>query len=131
MKTTRKDREHLIDRPAVRQRAAGIGSRKGEGKKVGLDISKEHRLTLSLLKGLGEGIALVNEEGKQILVNDELCKMTGFSEEELLAQKPPFKYWAEEGLKEINDAFEKTLKGVGGEYELIFKRKNGEDSRLW
>ena len=126
MKTTREDSRNLTDRPAVRQRAAGAGSRENEGKLVGVDITKEHGLTLSLLKGLKEGIALVNREGKQILVNDELCKMTGFSEEELLAQKPPFKYWAEEGLKEINDAFEKTLKGVEGEYELIFKRKNGE-----
>jgi PAS domain S-box-containing protein len=126
MKKIRKDSEHLIARSTVRQRAAGIGSRKGEGKKVGLGITKEHGLTLNLIKGLKDGIALVDGEGRQILVNDELCKMTGFSEEELLGQRAPFKYWAEEGLKEINDAFEKTLKGAAGEYELIFKRKNGE-----
>jgi PAS domain S-box-containing protein len=97
-----------------------------ERKRAEEKIRKEKEFTLSLLKGLKEGFAVVDQDGKQILVNDELCKMTGYSEKELLNQKPPFKYWAEEGLEDINKAFEKTLRGVEGEYELIFKRKNGE-----
>jgi len=87
---------------------------------------KEKEFTANLLKGLGEGFAVIDHEGKQILVNDALCKMTGYSQEELMNQKPPFKYWAEEGLESIKGAFEKTLKGVEGEYELVFKKKNDE-----
>ncbi|MFQ6032999.1 MAG: PAS domain S-box protein, partial [Candidatus Zixiibacteriota bacterium] len=97
-----------------------------ERKEAEKKIRKEKEFTLSLLKGLKEGFAVVDQEGKQILVNDELCKMTGYSEKELLNQKPPFKYWAEEGLKDIKEAFEKTLEGIEGEYELIFNRKDGE-----
>jgi len=97
-----------------------------ERKRVEEKIRKEKEFTASLLRGFKDGFAVVDREGRQILVNEELCKMTGYSERELLNQKPPFKYWAEEGLEKINEAFQKTLKGVEGEYELLFKRKNGE-----
>jgi PAS domain S-box-containing protein len=97
-----------------------------ERKRAEERIRKGHEFTLSLVKGLSEGFAVVDQEGRQTLVNTELCKMTGYSEKELLEQKPPFKYWAEEGLEEINEVFEKTLKGIEGEYELVFKKKSGE-----
>ena len=87
---------------------------------------KQREFNYGLLKRLKEGFAAVDKDGTQILSNDELCKMTGYSEEELTNQRPPFKYWAEEGIEEINEAFEKTLRGIEGEYELIFKRKDGE-----
>lgn len=89
-------------------------------------IKKEEEFIFSLLKGLKPGLAAVDREGKQLLVNDELCRMTGFSEEELLGQNPPFKYWAEESIKKINESFEQSLKGIEGERELVFKKKNGE-----
>jgi len=89
-------------------------------------IRKEKEFTANLLKCLKDGFAAIDHEGKLILVNDELCKMTGYSEKELLSQKPPFNFWAEEGLKDIKEAFEKTLKGVEKEYELVFKKKDDE-----
>jgi hypothetical protein len=57
MKTTREDSKNLTDRPAVRQRVTGAGSPESEGKRVGVDITKEHGLALSLLKGLKDVIA--------------------------------------------------------------------------
>jgi PAS domain S-box-containing protein len=95
-------------------------------KKAEEKVRKEKEFTLTLIKRLKEGFAVIDQEGKQILVNDALCKMTGYSKKELINEKPPFKYWAEEGLKDINEAFEKTLKGVEDTYELIFKRKDGK-----
>ncbi len=105
---------------------AELEKAEAERRRTEQQIRREKEFTSSLLQGLKEGLAVVDQEGMQILVNVELCKMTGYSEKELLGQKPPFKYWAEEGLERINEAFEKTLKGVEGEYELTFKRKDGE-----
>jgi PAS domain S-box-containing protein len=99
----------------------GVKSRQGEEK-----IRNEMEFNANLLKGLKDGFAAIDQEGNQIRVNDELCKMTGYTEQELLNQKPPFNYWAEEGLNDIKEVFEKSLKGIEGEYELIFKRKNNE-----
>jgi len=98
-----------------------VKSRRGEE-----GIRKEREFTANLLKGLREGFAAIDHEGKLILVNDELCKMTGYSEKELLNQRPPFNFWAEEGADDIKETFEKTLKGMEGDYELIFKRKDDE-----
>jgi len=127
LKDENKTKKQLIDELArMRQQLAELRKAETGCKKAEEKIKEEKEFILSLLLRLKEGFAAIDHKGKQILVNDELCKMTGYSKEELLNQKPPFKYWAEEGIRDINKAFKKTLKGTEGEYELIFKRKNGE-----
>jgi PAS domain S-box-containing protein len=97
-----------------------------ETKKVGQDSISERNFSDSIINNLADGFAAVDASGKQIIVNDKLCEMTGFSKEELIGKKAPFKYWAEENLDKIDYAFKQTLKGVSKDWELIFKRKNGE-----
>jgi len=87
-------------------------------------VRKEKEYIESLIQGIKEGVILLDKDGRQILTNDEFCKMTGFSKEELVNIYPPFNYWAQEDMSRIKDAFAKTLKGVEGEYELIFKKKD-------
>ena len=43
-----------------------------------------HQLFQAIIEQTGEGIALANREGNYVLVNPVLCKMTGYSREELL-----------------------------------------------
>ncbi|MBI4285025.1 MAG: PAS domain S-box protein [Chloroflexi bacterium] len=89
-------------------------------------IGREKDFTAGLLKGLNVGVCVADETGRQVMVNDELCRMTGFTQEELLGQKPPFSYWAEEAQAETFKAFEATFRGAEGEYELVFRKKSGE-----
>ncbi len=60
--------------------------------------SKQRRFFESIIDGLSEGFAAADHEGKQTIVNQKLCEMTGFQKEELIGGQPPFKYWAEEGM---------------------------------
>ncbi len=88
-------------------------------------IRNMYEFTLQIIQSFKEGVATVDGDGNLVQVNAALCKITGFNEEELLGQKPPFNFWAEEGLEDIAKAFEDTLQGIEGEYESIFKKKDG------
>ncbi len=66
----------------------------------------------SIIDSLYNGVAAVDADGKQIVVNKALCEMAGFQKAELLGAMPPFKYWAEESLDDIFSAFNQVLKGV-------------------
>lgn len=95
-----------------------------ERKKYEELIKKDKEYVENLIQGIKEGFVLVDKDAKQILVNEEFCKMTGYSKAELINIYPPFNYWAEEDIPRIKEAFIKTLEGNEGEYELIFKRKD-------
>jgi PAS domain S-box-containing protein len=82
--------------------------------------------TSSLIRSMQDGFSVVDVDGIQMAVNPALCRMTGFTEEELIGIPPPFPYWPPEELGKIQTAFTETLKGNGGDFELMFLRKNGE-----
>ncbi|TGK49746.1 PAS domain-containing protein [Leptospira bouyouniensis] len=83
-------------------------------------------LANQLLANMVDGFSVIDSQGKQIKVNRSFLEMTGFNQEELLGSVPPYPYWPEEKLLEINKAFEETLLGNHKNFELTFKRKNGE-----
>lgn len=89
-------------------------------------LSRQRVFLESIIDNFDNGVAAVDAEGKQIVVNKALCEMTGFQKEELLGATPPFKYWAEESLDDIFSAFNQVLEGVPRNVTVTFKRKNGE-----
>jgi PAS domain S-box-containing protein len=74
------------------------------------------------------GLAAVDETGTQTYVNAAFCALVGFTEDELLGQKPPFRYWPPEEMAVIDRAFELTVRGEAPRdgFELTFRRKNDE-----
>jgi PAS domain S-box-containing protein len=96
-----------------------------EIKKLEQKLINDINFSNSIINNLAEGFAAIDSSVKQIIANDRLCEMTGFNRDELLGEKAPFKYWAEENLDKIDSAFKQTLKGVLRDWELIFKRKDG------
>ena len=74
----------------------------------------------SLITSMQDGLSVLDSNGVHIDVNPALCKMTGFSKEELIGTGPPHPYWPEESYEELQAAFEQTLKGKFKEFELIF-----------
>ena len=82
--------------------------------------------TRSLIESMQEGFSVLDHTGEAFDANPALCRMTGFAKEELVGIKAPFPYWPPEEYDNIRNAFEKTLMGAGGEFELTFMRKNGE-----
>lgn len=78
-----------------------------------------------LVHSMADGFSLLDREGRHIFVNPALCAMTGFSKEELLDTKPPYKYWPPEHTAAIQKALTETLSGNPREFDLNFMDKNG------
>jgi len=97
-----------------------------ERKRIDERQLKSNTLIQCLLASMKDGLSILDNHGVHIEVNNALCQMTGFTMEELLGTGPPHPYWPEEEYEKIQAAFQKTLKGEFGDFELVFKRKNGE-----
>jgi two-component system, cell cycle sensor histidine kinase and response regulator CckA len=83
-------------------------------------------LLSSLLAGMQDGLSIIDDQQAQVFVNDALCKMLGFSREELLGKKPPYPYWPSEEVPAISEALKRTVTGDVMSFDLVFKRKDGE-----
>ncbi|MGI0479292.1 PAS domain-containing protein [Geminocystis sp. CENA526] len=90
-------------------------------------IERQEYFSSVILDGLPDGFAAVSPEGKKIQVNKAFCEMTGFTQEELLNQTPPFVYWNPQEIDIITQKFAETMiDGAKLDVELNFIRKNGE-----
>lgn len=89
-------------------------------------LRESNDFTEKLISLMKDGFAVIDTNGIHISVNESLCRMTGFSADELIGTGPPHPYWPEEETDKIQVAFQKTLNGDFDEFELIFRRKNGE-----
>ena len=80
----------------------------------------------SLIASMEDGVSVLDTNGKHLDVNPAFCQMTGFTREELIVTSAPYPYWPPEEYVTIGDAFQKTMAGEKGNFELTFMRKNGE-----
>lgn len=80
----------------------------------------------SLIGSMQDGLSVLDLDGVLVDANPALCKMTGFSREELIGSRRPFPYWPPEEVERIQAAIGNTLKGQFASYELTYMRKNGE-----
>jgi PAS domain S-box-containing protein len=97
-----------------------------ERKKAEENLHKTKEFSDNLIASMQDGFSVVDSNGVHIKVNPALCKMTGFSREELIGVGPPHPYWPPEEYEEIGRAFQKTLRGEFDSFELTFMRKSGE-----
>ncbi|HSJ68905.1 MAG TPA: response regulator [Anditalea sp.] len=93
-----------------------------------IELIKQKDFLDNIVEGMQEGFALANHKGTKMRVNEALCKMTGYSREELIGQTTPYSYWPEDMYKKNELAFIRVLKGksTSETQELVFQRKNGE-----
>lgn len=80
----------------------------------------------NLISSMQDGFSVLDKNGCILDSNLALCRMTGFSHDELLGLSAPFPYWPPEEYENIQAAFQKTLKGEASNFELTFMRKSGE-----
>lgn len=80
----------------------------------------------NLISSMQDGFSVLDMHGFAQDANLALCQMTGFSREELIGLNAPFPYWPPEEYANIQAAFNKTLAGETGAFELTFMRKSGE-----
>ena len=80
----------------------------------------------SLIGSMQDGVSVLDPNGIILEVNPALCRMTGFSREELVGGGSPHPYWPPEEYERIYAALGETMKGRERMFELIFMRRNGE-----
>jgi len=81
------------------------------------------------------GLRAIDLEGRITFVNAAFCRMTGFSESELVGLKPPYPYWPAEEFDRLQHNIDTALAGKApaSGFEMRIMRKNGErfDVRLY
>ncbi len=96
-------------------------------KNIELDLKKANEFSTSLLVGMHEGLVAINLESEIISVNPAFCKMTGFTEKELIGVKRPFPYSPPELRKENDERYKLLTQNKNKkDYENTYMRKNGE-----
>ncbi len=81
------------------------------------------------------GMRAMDMEGKVTYVNAAFCQMTGWQENELVGQTPPYSYWRKEDhqslMQRMNNGYEALNPRAG--YQMKVKRKDGSvfDARIY
>ena len=88
-------------------------------------VRESHEFESNVLASMSDGLSVLDPAGIHLEVNPALCRMTGFSREDLVGTGPPHPYWPPEEYDEINRAFERTLQGEPGPFDLTFLKKDG------
>jgi PAS domain S-box-containing protein len=84
----------------------------------------------TLLETTSEGYWLLNPERKTIEVNESLCEMLGYREDEMLGKKP-FEFADDENRKIFNEQISKISTSPHRSYEITLKKKNGQDLQTY
>ena len=81
------------------------------------------------------GMRALDMHGRITYVNAAFCQMTGWSEQELVGQTPPYPYWPESDYEQLYVKLKDELRGktVQGGFQVRVRRKNGSlfDARLY
>ncbi len=99
-----------------------------ERKKAEEELSKSVKLYHSLVEAINEGLAVIDENGIYTYVNEQFCKMLGYSMTEIIGA-----HWMnfqnEDAQKVIEEQLKKRAKGSSEHYELETTRKDGK--KIW
>ncbi len=89
-------------------------------------LKAESAFRQAIERSVPSGITAVDLDGRQTYVNPAFCKLVGWTEEELVGARPPFKYWPPEDLDAIGNALAGVAGGNGspGGIELRFRHRN-------
>ncbi len=81
------------------------------------------------------GMRALDLNGKITYVNAAFCQMTGWKEDELIGQMPPFPYWPDADHESLHARLQDELNGksIAGGFQVRVRRKNGSvfDARLY
>jgi diguanylate cyclase (GGDEF)-like protein/PAS domain S-box-containing protein len=79
----------------------------------------------AIISAMHEGYALT-VDGQITLVNESLCRLTGFSREELVGAELPYPFWPPEQQAEIMKLTSDIVRRRGGSLEVTLMRQSGE-----
>ena len=77
-----------------------------------------------LVETMNDGFGILDENGRHSYVNDSLCKMLGYSREEL-TRRPAAEFIDEDSRADLADHLAARRRGDHSPYETVWKRKGG------
>ena len=80
----------------------------------------------ALVASMQDGLTVLSPEGRLLEVSPSFCRLTGFSAEELIGQGCPYPYWPDADPERVEDGFRRLRETGPAEWDLEFRRKNGE-----
>ncbi len=126
MRDEDKTQEQLINEVlALRKRTAELEALKAEHKRVKEELTKSEAQYRGLVEKAGAGIATTDLKGRFTFVNDALCKMIGYSKEELIGR--PFADFIHPDYKQIVvslfwNAFKHPTEQLHLEFQVMHKQ---------
>jgi len=105
---------------------AGLTGRIVERKQAEKSLRASEEKYRTLLETTSEGCWLINSELKTIEVNEALCKMLGYSQDEMIG-KTPFDFVDGENRKIFIEQTSKISNTLHRSYEITLKKKKGQD----
>lgn len=98
-------------------------------------LLKETNFRRAMENSMLTGMRVLDMTGRITYVNPAFCQMTGWAEQELINQLPPYSYWPDDEHERLHKVIQNELAGrieSGGSHMRI-KRKNGElfDARMY
>ncbi len=98
-------------------------------------LTRETAFRRAMENSLSTGMQAIDLKGRISYVNVAFCKMTGFSEDELVGRAPPHPYWPQRRMAEMALALQQTIDGLAppSGFALKLKRKDGSefDARVY
>ena len=108
----------------------GLTGRIVERKQAEEALRESEEKYRTLLETTSEGCWLINPELKTVEVNATLCKMLGYSQDEMLG-KTPFDFVDDENRKIFIEQTSKISTTPHRSYEITLKKKNGVDLQTY
>lgn len=98
-------------------------------------LKRETAFRRAMENSLSTGMRAIDMSGRITYVNAALCRMTGFSEQELVGSAPPHPYWPAGRKAEMALALQQTIDGLAppSGFALRLMRKDGSefDARVY
>ena len=95
-----------------------------ERKRAERDLQRERDHSQAIIAAMSEGYALT-VDGTITAINDALCRLTGFSRQELIGAVMPFPFWPADEINEAMATRDRIVAAQGGTFEITLKRRDG------
>lgn len=94
---------------------------------VEAEVRSQAAFREALANCLGSGLAAVDAGHRIVYVNPAFCAMTGWSEQELLGQAPPFPFWPPEEVEPVANLYREVVDGPAAPsgHDIHLRRRDG------
>jgi diguanylate cyclase (GGDEF)-like protein/PAS domain S-box-containing protein len=91
-----------------------------------VESERARQVSEAIVGALQDGLVIFGPDGRAVRVNERMCRITGFSEREIVGAGPSMPYWPPESEELLRTAIADVKERGHGEYDVVLMRKDGE-----